>query len=186
MLVRRRIALPALLCAALALTGCGEAGPVDDGTYSSLEAGAPEILADLGVALVSLERPAAASPQDVVDALSEQNLEGLTYAVGPVEGLALDPEKVAGLLGLAGNASMPDVGSGTGRYVVLSFDRLESAVVFVQRDPEIFDDAELEADRAAYFSGNLVAYYAPSDSADATDRFRSALDALAGAWEPGS
>lgn len=178
---RRRIALPAILLAALALAlaGCGEAGPVDDGTYSALEAGAPEILADLGVALVSLEQPAGASPQEVMDALSEQSLEASTYDVGPVDGLALDPEKVAGLLGLAGNATEPL--EDDGRYLVLSFDRLESAVVFVQGDPVIFDAPALEADRATYFAGNLVAYYAPSGAADATDRFRSALDALAGA-----
>lgn len=171
--------MPGLLCAVLgvAVAGCGEAGPIDDGSYSSLQAGAPDILAGLGVALVSLERPTAAAPDDVVDALTAERLSAETYALGPVDGLALDPERIAGLLGLAGNVE--SIGTRDGRYVVLSFDRLEAAVVFAQSDQEIFDDPDREADRASYFSGNLVAYYAPEGNGDSTDRFRAALDALA-------
>lgn len=179
--VRRRLATAGLLCGALALTlgACsGEAGPVDDGSYSSLQAGAPAVLGELGVALVSPDQPVLADPNDVVAVLASRRLEAETYAVRDVDGLALDPEKVAGLFAMAGNLESP--AGKDGRFVVLSFTGPEAALVFAESDSEIFDDADLEADRSAYFSGNLVAYYAPEQTNDATDRFRAALDALAG------
>lgn len=162
----------------LGLVGCSEAGPVDDGAYSSLQAGAPAALDGVGVTLVSLEQPVAADPNDVDAALTARRLEAETYAVRAVDGLALDPEKVAGLLGMAGNVEPGR--SSDGRFVVLSFDRLEAAVVFAESDPAIFADAGLDSERSGYFAGNLVAYYARDGSNDATDRFRAALDALAG------
>jgi len=175
-LLRRCAALPPIVLAAvLGLTGCsGEAGPVDDGTYSALQAGAPDALDALGVDLVSLERPAAAAPGDVVAALEAESLDAETYSVGTVDGLTLDPERVGGLLGLAGAADPAD----GGHYVVLSFDGVDAAVLFAQGDAEIFDDAEAESSRSAYFSGNLVGYYAPGEGDDTSDRFRAALTAL--------
>lgn len=166
---------PIVLAAVVGLTGCsGEAGPVDDGTYSALQAGAPDALGALGVDVISLEQPAAATPGDVVAALRDASLEARTYPIGAVEGLALDPERVGGLLGLSGAAGSADAG----RYVVLSFDGVDAAVLFAQGDAEIFGDADAESARTAYFSGNLVGYYAPGEGADAGDDFRDALAAL--------
>lgn len=197
MLTARRLLTPGLLVLVLGLgaAGCsGESGPIDDGTYSSLRAGAPAILADLDVTLISLEVPAAARPDEVVEALSDQRLTAETYPLDSFDGgdgVALEPERIAGLLGLvgsvgsgsagSGNVGSGNVGSGSkGQFVVLSFDGLESAVVFAASDPQVFADVEQEAVRSAYFSGNLVAYYASEGSSDTTDRFRAALDALAG------
>lgn len=183
MLIARRRLAPGLLVIVLGLgaAGCsGEAGPVDDGSLSSLRAGAPAILADLDVTLVSLDAPAAAGPDDVVEALGQQRLTGEAYplgTLGDVDAVALEPDRIAGLLGVVGNV---EPSSGQGRFVVLSFDGLESAVVFAAGEPQVFADAGLERSRTAYFSGNLVAYYAPGGSNDVTDRFRAALDALAG------
>ncbi len=176
-----RPAASALLVGVLVMSavGCGgEAGPIDDGTYSSLQAGAPALLDTLGVTVVSLDQPRSADPNDVDAVLASRRLDADTYAVRAVDGLALDPEEVAGLLGMAGNVEAAS--SSDGRFVVLCFDRLEAAIVFAQSDPVIFADAGLESDRSAYFSGNLVAYYARATGADARDRLRAALEALAG------
>ena len=175
-LFRRCAVLPPIvLTAVVGLTGCsGEAGPVDDGTYSALQAGAPDALNALGVDLVSLERPATATPDDVVAALEAESLDAETYPVGTVDGLVLEPERVGGLLGLAGAADSGDAG----RHVVLCFDGVDAAVLFAQGDAEIFDDAAAESARTAYFSGNLVGYYAPGEGDDESDRFRDALTAL--------
>ncbi len=180
MSARRALVTGAMVLAlAAGASACsGEEGPVDDGTYSSLRAGAPAILADLDIALVSIDQPAAATPEVVRDALIAQRLPALNHPVGPVDGVALDTEKVAGLLGLAGNTDAPN--GDEGRYAVLSFDSVEAAVVFARSDPTVFEAADSEADRAAYFSGNLIGYYAPGGDDDATDRFEAALDALAG------
>lgn len=178
----RRTALAGVLSAVLALSlgACsGETGPVDDGSYSALQAGAPEVLAERGIALVSPDRPAAASPGDVVDALEEQGLFAeLSRPAEPVadDGLALDPTQVAGLLFTVHNvtSSVDDAG----RYVVLGFADLDSAILFAQSEPTVFADARLEEDRATYFSGTLVSYYAPEGRNDETERFRAALDDL--------
>lgn len=187
----RRTALAGVLSGVLALSlgACGgETGPVDDGSYSALQAGAPEVLAERGIALVSPDRPAAASPRDVVDALGEERLSAaeLSMAANPVQddgldgldGLALDPAQVAGLLFLVGNVDGP--ADDAGRYVVLGFADLDSAILFAQSEPAVFADADLEEVRSAYFSGTLVSYYAPEGTNDATERFRAALDTLAG------
>ena len=180
----RRTAVAGVLSGVLGLTlvACGgEAGPVDDGTYSALQAGAPDVLAERAVALVSPDRPAAADPADVVDALREQDMFAAFYQPGrPVEDavLALGPSQVAGLLGVVGNVTASLAGD-DGRYVVLVFADLDSAILFAQSEPTIFADLDLEEGRSSYFSGNLVSYYAPEGTNDATDRFRAALDALA-------
>ncbi|WP_323794162.1 hypothetical protein [Nocardioides sp.] len=185
----RRTALAGALFGVLALTlgACGgESGPVDDGTYSALQAGAPAVLAERGIALVSPDRPAAAAPRDVVDALGEERLFAaeLSLVPNPVQDavLALDPTQVAGLLFLVGNATETDADGDSegGRYVVLGFADLDSAILFAQSEPTIFHDADLEEDRSAYFSGTLVSYYAPEGTNDATERFQAALEALAG------
>lgn len=178
----RRTALAGALSGVLALTlgACGgETGPVDDGSYSALQAGAPEVLAERGIALVSPDRPAAASPGDVVGALEEQGLfAALDRPDDGLDGLALDPAQVAGLLFLVGNVTGP--ADDAGRYVVLGFADLDSAILFAQSEPAVFADARLEEDRSAYFSGTLVSYYAPEGTNDATERFRAALDSLSG------
>lgn len=179
-----RLLAPSLLLVTLALgaAGCsGESGPVDDGTLSSLRAGAPDILADLDIDLVALDDPVAAGPDDVVAVLEEKGLDAQAYDLGradALDGIALEPERIAGLLGLVGSA---ESSTGPDRFVVLAFDSLEAAVVLAASEPQVFDDAGLEDARATYFSGNLVAYYAPEGEGDATDRFRAALEALAGA-----
>ncbi|MBU1801342.1 MAG: hypothetical protein KKA97_03685, partial [Actinobacteria bacterium] len=115
-----------------------------------------------------------ATPDDVVAALEAESLDAETYPVGTVDGLVLEPERVGGLLGLAGAADSGDAG----RHVVLCFDGVDAAVLFAQGDAEIFDDADAESARTAYFSGNLVGYYAPGEGDDESDRFRDALTAL--------
>lgn len=189
----RRRALTGISAAVLLLgvTGCGEEGPVDDGTFSALQAGAPAVLDDLGVTLVSLDAPAAATPSDVADALAAEDLDALAYSERAITGLAVDPDRLGGLVGVAGTPSLgSDVqprrgrGDDTGTYVVFAFDQVDAAVFFAQSDQEVFADPDLEAARTTYFSGNLVGHYSPGDTdgagGAADERFRAALDALAG------
>jgi hypothetical protein len=180
--------VPALL-AALALTGCsGEEGPVDDGTYSALEAGAPAILEGLGVTVLDLDRPAAATPADVTDALVAEEVDVLAYSERAITGLAVDPDTIGGLLGVVGTPALgsdfqaeQSAGSGeTGSYVVLSFDQVDAALFFAQGEPEVFADPALDAERSTYVAGNLVAYYAPRGAAD-EGALRAALETLADA-----
>lgn len=174
----RRVLVHGLLVAFLGLgaAGCsGEAGPVDDGTFSSLRAGAPAILEEAGVDLVSLETPAAASAAQAAAALELGGFDAEIASENFMDGVSLEPERIAGLIGLAGDG---DARRANGRFVVLAFADLESAVLFAASDPEVFADAGLEAVRTSYFTGNVVGYYAAEGDTDATDRFRAALEAL--------
>ncbi|MGA8847122.1 MAG: hypothetical protein WB471_10960 [Nocardioides sp.] len=155
----------------------GESGPVDDGTFSSLRAGAPDLLDEAGVELVSSDTPAAASAVQVAAALDRRGFDAEIAPENSMDGVALAPERIAGLVGLVGDGNAR---RGNGRFLVLAFADIESAVVFAVSGPEVFADADLESERMSYFSGNLVAYYAPVGDDDATDRFRGMLEVLAG------
>jgi len=185
--------VPALLALALALaltvalTGCSEPGPVDDGSYSSLQAGAPAVLDDLGVTLVSLDEPAAARPAVVADALDAAGLDVLAYSERAVTGLAVDPDSLGGLLGAVGTpalgsdtpvAEQPPGAEAAGTLVVFAFDDVDAALFFAGTDPEVFADPALDGDRASYVAGNLVAYLAPAGAAGET-AFVEALEGLA-------
>lgn len=155
----------------------GESGPVDDGTFSSLRAGAPDLLDGAGVDLLSPDTPAAASAVQVAAALESRGFDAEIVRESFMDGVVLEPERIAGLIGLVGDG---DARRGSGRFLVLAFADIESAVVFAVSGPEVFADADLESERTTYFSGNLVAYYAPEGNDDATDRFRGVLEVLAG------
>lgn len=179
----RRLLAPVLL--ALALTGCSEEGPVDDGSFSALQAGAPEVLERLEVTTISLDGPAAATPGVVADALDAAGLDVLAYSERAVTGLAVDPDTVGGLLGVVGTPALGSdfqaerAGAGdAGTFVVLAFDQVDSALFFVGSDPEVFADPALDAARTTYVAGNLVGYLAPAGAAD-EDSFVEALEDLA-------
>lgn len=171
----RRLLLPALLVvAAGALAGCGdEEVLVDDGTQGVPLAGLGPQVEDAGVEVLDAEAPAGAAPEEVVAALEEAEVAGpdATRPADVAEGfVAFDPTATAGLLSV--------VGDDAGTAVVLVFADPSSAAVFAAEDPEVFTDAATEGSRAAYLSGNLVAYAASAGDAD--DAVRTALDALDG------
>ena len=169
----------AALTLGLVLAGCGgEPEPVDDGSYSSLEAGAPAALESAGVEVVAPTLPPGTDLEAVAAAYDDSDLP--TPATGTRadgDGLAFDPADVAGLLGTVGNQAAATAGDE--RYVVLAFDDTASAVVFASGDPAVFADEDADATATGHLAGTLVGYYAPADGVDETASFVEVLSGLA-------
>lgn len=168
------------LTAVLALSGCGgEPEPIDDGSYSSLQAGAPAALASAGVEFIAPTLPPGVDLDAVEAALAEAGLSNSTQGTREDgDGLAFEPTEVAGLLGSVGNQATAKPGKQ--RYVVLLFDDPASAVVWAEGSPSIFEDRESADVAGGYLAGSVVGYYAPADGVDETASFAEALGSLAG------
>lgn len=166
--------------AALVLAGCGsEAAPYDDGSDSSLQAGAPAALEAVGIELVAPTVPPGVDLDAVEAALTAAGLpapQQSTPANNP--GLAVDTTKVAGLLGTVGGRAPTKIGEQ--QYVVLVFDEPDSAVVWAESAPAVFDDNDIDDAAQGYVAGSLVGFYVPSDEVDETPAFVGAFEQLAG------
>ncbi len=172
-----RTLVSVLLLASLA-SGCsGEEGPVDDGSYSSVQAGADAALAEVGVKLLATDLPGGVDAAVVAAALSGVDLATTTGSRADGDGLALDPAEVAGLIATVGNQA--GARSSGQRYVVLVFDDPASAILFARSAPAVFDDREADEARQGYVAGRLVGYYAPGQEVDETRAFADALTRLA-------
>lgn len=168
------------LSVTLLLAGCsGEAAPVDDGSYSSLQAGASTALEAVGVQLVAPTVPPGVDLDAVEQAVADSDLPvAVQGAREDGDGLALDPTMVAGLLGSVGNQA-----TATARqehFVLLVFDDPASAVVFAEGSPEIFSDQRADRAKDGYLAGTVLGYYAPADGVDETTSFSNLVSGLAG------
>ncbi|CAN5352448.1 hypothetical protein BH11ACT8_BH11ACT8_19690 [soil metagenome] len=176
--VNRSLPAGLLVLTVLLLAGCAEStGPVDDGSYSSLDAGAPAALESAGVDLLATDLPPGVDADAVRVALDDAGLTATTGSREDGDGLGFDPAKIAGLLGTVGNQA--DASAGQEHYVVLVLADSASAVVFAADPPSIFSDPDVDTATKGYVAGRLVGYYAPSDDVDSTDSFAGVLRGLA-------
>ena len=173
----------AVLTLGLVATGCsGEPEPVDEGSYSSLQAGAPAALESAGLELLAPTLPPGVDTDAVESALAatdlpEPTVSALADGDADADGLAFDPTQVAGLLATVGNQALATAGDE--QYVVLVFDDADSAVVFASAAPAVLADEDADAEATGYVAGSLVGYYAPADGVDETTTFAGVLGDLA-------
>lgn len=173
----------------LGLSACSQAGPRrDDGGQSGTVAGYADRLQDAGVELVSPGEPMLVQRAEAVAALQDAGIDRVaseTRGVLDQDALALDPDRVAGLVDLLAPArgleqvDQDTAGSAEG-YVVLLFDEPVSAAVYAAADPETFSDPDAEERKQGFLVGSVVGYVAGGAGQETQRGVRDALVALAG------